>query len=459
MLQSALDFAQSRKDQQLQELIELVSIPSVSTLPEHQPDIRRAAEWVADHMRHIGLHNVQVLPTAGYPVVYGDWLDAPGQPTVLIYGHYDVQPADPLELWHSDPFQPQVRDGNLYARGADDNKGQFFAHLKAIEAYLATGGRLPVNVKFIVEGEEEIGSKHLADFIATHKDLLKADVALISDSGILGPDQPSIVYGLRGLAYMEIEVVGPDHDLHSGLYGGAIRNPIEVLCQIVGALKDSQGRVTIPGFYDKVRPLDAEERAELARLPFDETRFLRHAGVERSWGEFGYTVAERISSRPSLDPNGIVGGFTGEGSKTVLPGRARAKVSMRLVPDQDPHEIAGLFTRYVTSLCPPEIKISVRLLGFACPAVVDRHIPEMQAAIGAYERGFAARPVFIREGGAIPVVSDLARLLAVPTILMGFGLPDDNLHAPNEKFSLANFYRGIATSIHFLELVKKPGLG
>jgi acetylornithine deacetylase/succinyl-diaminopimelate desuccinylase-like protein len=458
MSQSALDFAQSRKTQQLQELIELVSIPSISTLPEHQPDIRRAAEWVADHMRHIGLHNVQILPTAGHPVVYGDWLDAPGQPTVLIYGHYDVQPADPLELWLSDPFQPQVRDGNLYARGADDNKGQFFAHLKSLEAYLATQGQLPVNVKFIVEGEEEIGSKHLADFIAAHKELLEADVALISDSHILGPDQPSILYGLRGLTYMQIDVVGPDHDLHSGQYGGAVRNPIEVLCQLVGALKDDQGRVTIPGFYDKVQPIDPEERAELARLPFDEAGFLHIAGVEQSWGEAGFTVRERIGSRPSLDPNGIVGGFTGEGSKTVLPSRARAKVSMRLVPDQDPREIAELFTRHVTSLCPPEIKIDVRLLSFAYPAVVDRHIPEMQAAVGAYERGFGARPVFVREGGTIPVVSDLARLLNVPTILMGFGLPDDNLHAPNEKFSLSNFYRGITTSIYFLELVKKPGL-
>jgi len=446
----ALVYASEHEDQFLDELLEFLRIPSVSTLPEHAADVQRAAEWLAGQMEAIALQNVRIIPTGGHPVVYGEWLGVPDRPTVLVYGHYDVQPPDPLDEWESPPFEPAVRDGQVFARGASDDKGQVFAHLKAVESYLKTSGRLLVNVKFIIEGEEEVGSANLGRFCEEHRDLLAADIAVVSDTEMLGLDRPSIVYALRGLTYMEVEVQGPSHDLHSGSYGGAIHNPAQVLCEIIARLHDAKGRITIPGFYDDVRPLTKEERAELARLPFEEAAFCKEAGVRKTWGEAGYTVLEQISARPTLDVNGLISGFTGEGAKTVLPAWARAKVSMRLVPHQRSHDIAEKFRRYVESLAPETVRVTIRELAGGEPAYVDRNIPEMQAAVRAYEAGFGHRPVFTREGASIPVVGMFAETLGLNTVLMGFGLPDDRLHAPNEKISLESFHRGIRTAIHFL---------
>jgi acetylornithine deacetylase/succinyl-diaminopimelate desuccinylase-like protein len=456
MIKEALTLTEKEKEKQLQQLIEFVSIPSISTLPEHKPDIATAAQWLSAHLQAIGLQNVKIFPTELHPVVYAEWLGAPGQPTVLIYGHYDVQPVDPLDLWKSHPFKPEVREHFLYARGASDDKGQTFAHIKAVEAYLKTAKKLPVNVKFLIEGEEEIGSPSLTNFVASNKALLKADVSLISDSHILSPTQPSIVYGLRGLAYLELEVNGPDHDLHSGSYGGGVHNPLNALAAIIAKLHHADGSIAVTGFYDRVRALSADERKELAKLPFDEKAFCQEAGISAIWGEQAYTPIERLGARPTLDVNGIWGGFIGVGAKTVLPATATAKISMRLVPDQDPQEIAKLFQAYVEKIAPKTVKATVRSLGhFAQPAIVDRHIPEMQAAVKAYKEGFGAEPLFTREGGSIPVVTLLKKQLGIDSILMGFGLPDDRLHSPNERFFLPNFYKGIQTSLHFMNFLKK----
>lgn len=453
--EKALKFVSNRREKHLAQLIEFLCFPSISTLLENKEDVQATAEWLAGHMRGIGLEEVEIYPTEGHPIVYGQWLEAEDRPTLLVYGHYDVQPVDPLEEWLSDPFRPEIREENLYARGASDDKGQLFTYIKAAEAYLWTEGALPVNVKFLFEGEEEVGSKNLEPFVESHRELLRADVAAISDGLMLGPDKPSIVYALRGLTYVEVEVVGPKRDLHSGSFGGAIHNPAEVLAKLISQLKDEHGRILIPGFYDRVLPLTEEERQELSKLPFDEEEFRNEAGVPRTWGEEGYTVLEQISARPTLEVNGIVGGFTGEGAKTIIPARARAKISMRLVSEQDPAEIARLFQEYVESICPDTVRIAVETHGLAEPALVDISIPEMKAAIKAYEKGFGKKPVFIREGGTIPVVSLLKKELGLATILLGFGLPDDNLHAPNEKIYLPNFYRGIDTLIHFYNALAK----
>ncbi|MBS1253354.1 MAG: Succinyl-diaminopimelate desuccinylase [Anaerolineales bacterium] len=450
MTQATIAYADSHTEDHLTELIELVSIPSISTLREHIPDVREAAQWVGDQMVDIGLEDVRIFATQKHPVVFGQWTKAgPDAPTVLVYGHYDVQPADPLDEWRTEPFEPTIQDGNLYARGASDDKGQLFVHLKSVQSYFETAGALPVNMKFMIEGEEEIGSPNLGDFIDDHRERLSADVALVSDSSILAPDQPSIVYGLRGLAYTEVVVTGPDHDLHSGSFGGGVRNPANALAGIIAGLKDSDGRITVPGFYDNVR-LDAEERETLAKVPFDEGGFRREVGVEKLWGEATYTTLERITGRPTLDVNGIWGGFTGEGAKTVIPSRAAAKISMRLVPDQDPERVIRIFSEYVEELAPPEVQVEVRTHAGAVPVLVDRDTPAIEAAMTAYERGFGRAPAFTREGGTIPVVGMFAAKLGIPTVLMGFGLPDDRLHSPNEKFNIDNFYKGIHTSIYFL---------
>ena len=453
MVERAIAWAREQREEHLEQLKELLAIPSVSTQPNRQADVTRAADWLADHMRAIGLTEVGVHPTDRHPIVYGHWLEAAGAPTVLVYGHYDVQPPDPLELWHTPPFTPIVREGSLYARGASDDKGQLFIHLKAFEAFMQSAGRPPVNLKFLLEGEEEVGSPSLDGFVASNHDRLAADIVLISDSQILAPDQPALVYGLRGLCYMEIEVQGPERDLHSGSCGGAVHNPAEVLCQIVGALKDEQGRIAIPGFYDRVTPISAEERAELARVPVSEAQFCRETGVIETWGEAGYSVVEQTGARPTLDVNGLVSGYTGDGAKTIIPAWARAKVSMRLVAEQDPEEIRRLFTARVESLAPDTVRLTVRNWSLAKPALVDRGTPAMQAAVRAYERAFGVEPIFIREGGSIPVVTLLKEELGLDTVLMGFGLPDDNIHSPNEKLYLDNFYRGIETAIHFLGLM------
>jgi acetylornithine deacetylase/succinyl-diaminopimelate desuccinylase-like protein len=450
MIQAALAYTREHHQEALQQLVDLISIPSISTLPDHANDIHRAAEWLATHLQEMGLEHVRVLPTARHPVVYADWLHAPDKPTVLIYGHYDVQPVDPLDEWETPPFEPTVRGDHLYARGASDDKGQLFTHLKAIEALLRAEGRLPINVKLLIEGEEEIGSSSLKVTLPEHRDLFQADVCAISDSHILSPDQPSIVYGLRGMVYGEVEVQGPHHDLHSGSFGGAVHNPLTALCEMIAALHDAQGRVTIPGFYDRVRTLSDEESAELARLPFTDEQFKAETGISATWGESGYTTLERLGARPTLEIHGIRGGFTGEGAKTVIPAKALAKISMRLVPHQSSAAIAKLFQNHVESLTPKTVRVSVRVLQSADPVLIDRRHPAFQAASKAYEKSFGARPVYTLEGGSIPIAVLLQRLFKLPVVLMGFGLPDDRLHSPNEKFYLPNFYRGIECCVHFL---------
>lgn len=445
-------FAQQNRAQHLTELIAFLRIPSVSTQPEHNGDTEAAAQWLAAAMRQAGLENVRLIETPKHPLVYADWLHAgPTAPTVLIYGHYDVQPAEPFELWESPPFEPKVRDGFLYARGASDDKGQVYVHVKAVEALLQGHGRLPLNVKFIVEGEEESGGASLAAFIPQNKALLAADVALVSDTAILSPEQPAIVYGLRGMCYILMDVTGPGRDLHSGSFGGGINNPLNALGHIIARLKDEDGRILIPGFYDKVRPLNAEERAILAQFPLDEAAWLAETGAPTVWGEPEYTLVERLGARPTLDVHGIIGGYTGPGGKTVLPATVHAKLSMRLVPDQDPAEIRRLFTEYVASITPPSIHVTIED-GHGAPAsITDYHIPAMQAARDAYAASFGREPVLMREGGSIPVVGQFQTHLGLETVLMGFGLPGDRIHSPNERFLLANFYRGIETSIRFMQ--------
>jgi acetylornithine deacetylase/succinyl-diaminopimelate desuccinylase-like protein len=447
----AWEFARGRQAKHLSELIEFLRIPSVSTQPHYRSRVQEAAEWLRSQLLAAGFPRAEIMPTPGHPVVYAEWLAAgPDSPTILVYGHYDVQPPEPVELWRTEPFEPTVVGDDLFGRGTSDDKGQLFIHLKAIEAYHRTAGAPPVNVKCIFEGEEEIGSPNLDPFIGEHKELLAADVAVISDSQILGKDLPAIVYGLRGLAYVEVEVTGPARDLHSGSYGGAVHNPIHALADMISSLHDSDGRITLPGFYDRVRSLAADERAELAKIPFDHRAWLDGAGVTQDWGEPEFTVIERTGARPTLDVNGIWGGYTGHGTKTVLPSKAFAKISMRLVPDQEADEIARLIQDHLQAVAPPTVAVQVREMSTGNPAIVRRDNPAMQAAFGAYREAFGREPIFIREGGSIPVVATFQKELGIETVLMGFGLPDDNLHAPNEKLHLPNFYRGIQTVIHFL---------
>jgi acetylornithine deacetylase/succinyl-diaminopimelate desuccinylase-like protein len=398
------------------------------------------------------MEHVEIYPTKGHPIVYASWNGAPGAPTVLIYGHYDVQPVDPLNEWLSAPFEPTERDGNLYARGASDDKGQIFVHIKVVQSLMkAHDGKLPINVKFLIEGEEEVASLNLDEFILSHLDLLRADVTVISDGAILGMDRPTITYALRGMTYMELEVRGPGHDLHSGSYGGTVHNPAQALAEIITAMHNPDGSIAVPGFYDKVRPLSAEERTALAKAPWTAEEWHSETGAPRSWGESDYTLRERIGARPTLEVNGLLSGFTGVGAKTVLPAKAMAKISCRLVADQDPYEIEKLVRKFVESLTPPDITTEVRGLNYAYPSIVPIDSPAMNVAFAAYQRGFGATPIFIREGGTLPIVATLQKNYGMPVLLMGFGLPDDGAHAPNEKFKVECFYRGIDTSIALLE--------
>jgi acetylornithine deacetylase/succinyl-diaminopimelate desuccinylase-like protein len=452
----ALEYARANQDRFLGELKEFLSIPSISTQPEHKPDIERAAVWLRDKLLTAGFPKVEVMPTPGHPVVYAEWLAAGSEaPTILIYGHYDVQPPDPLEMWDTPPFEPTIVGDDIFCRGSSDDKGQLYAHVKAVQAFKETVGTPPVNIKCIFEGEEESGSPSLNPFIREHTDLLAADVAVISDTSILGEELPSIVYALRGIAYVEVEVTGPDHDLHSGSYGGAVHNPINALCAMIASLHDENGRITIPGFYDQVRELDPEERAELAKAPFKREAWLHKAGVKTDWGEPAYTIVERTTARPTLDVNGIWGGYIQPGAKTVLPSKAFAKISMRLVPDQEPAEITQLIQDHLTEIAPPTVSVEVRDLHSGDGAIVRRDSPAMKAAFRAYAAAFGKEPVFTREGGSIPVVATFRKVLGMETILMGFGLPDDRLHAPNEKFHLPNFYKGIETVLYFMDFLGK----
>jgi len=456
----AITYIQERRDAFIEELKTFCRIPSVSTKSEHKADMQRAAEWLTGSMRTIGLEHVRIMPTAGHPVVYADWLHAEGAPTALIYGHYDVQPPEPLDLWVTGPFDPTVRSGELYARGAVDDKGQVFMHLKALEAHLKTRGRLPVNVKLLIEGEEEIGSPSLHSFIATHQDLLKADVVVISDTAMIAKGAPGITHGLRGLVYFQIDVEGTKSDLHSGSFGGAVINPAFALAQILSRLKDGNGRITIPGFYEDVRKLPAEERRALARLPFSEKKFQRQIGAPALFGEKSFTTLERLWARPTLEINGLYSGFIGEGAKTVLPGRAMAKVSMRLVPNQDPAKIARLFTQHVKRICPKTVRAKVtEISGRGTPWLAPTDHPAMQAMARAIQKGFGKQPVFTRTGGTIPVVATFTRLLKAPSLLMGIGLPDENAHAPNEKLDLDNLHHGMLAAVHLWNELAEVKLG
>ena len=446
-----IDFINTRHDTFIDELKTLLAIPSVSALPEHAGDVRRCAEWCRDELIRIGMQRAEINETPGHPIVYAEWLGAPGGKTVLFYGHYDVQPVDPIDLWQTPPFEATVRDGALFARGSADDKGQVFMHFKALEAYLKTVGALPVNFKILLEGEEEVGSKNLDEFIASHKDLLAADVVLISDTAMFERGVPSICYGLRGLSYFQIDLRGSNTDLHSGQFGGGVVNPAMALANMLTQLKDRSGRIRIPGFYNDVVDLTEAERAEFKKLPFNEKRWARELGAPKLFGETGYSTLERITARPTVEINGLLSGFTGEGAKTVLPAVAMAKVSMRLVPNQHPEKIGDLFEAYIRDIAPKSVELKLTRMhgGKAWKASLDN--PYVQAAGRAIEFGFGKSPVYTREGGSIPVVATFQDILGLPSVLFGVGLPDDRIHAPNEKLDLDNFQRGIVASAKLYE--------
>ncbi len=445
-MNKVIDFINTNRDRYIHELTEYLAIPSISALPQHKGDVRRAAEWTSAELTRVGLENVRLEETPGHPIVYGEWLRAEGAPTILFYGHYDVQPVDPLDLWETPPFEATVRDGEIYARGAADDKGQIFMHFKAIEAHMKQNGRLPVNMKVLLEGEEEVGSENLDDFIRANRDALKADVVVISDSPMFERGVPSICYGLRGLAYFQIDLRGSNSDLHSGSFGGAVANPAMVLAQILAQMKDKSGRIKIDGFYDDVVELTEEERSAWKQLPFNEKQYQRELGAPKLFGETGYSTLERVWARPTFEVNGLLSGFTGEGAKTVLPAVAMAKVSMRLVPDQDPDTIAQQFEDYVKKVAPKTVDVKVTRMHGGRPWMTDYHNDYVQAASRAIEQGFGQKPVFNREGGSIPVVFTFQQELGLPSVLFGVGLPDENAHAPNEKLDLGNFHNGVIAS-------------
>ena len=436
------DYLQRNRERSLEELNDWLRIPSISAKSEHREDTARAAEWLAGRMREAGLQTVDVVATAGNPVVVGEWRGAEGAPTLLVYGHYDVQPPEPLDEWNSPPFEPVVKDGRIYARGSVDDKGQVYLHLKAVEAHLAENGSLPVNVVFLIEGEEEVGSPNLGAFLQEHVERLRCDAVMISDTTMFAPGLPSITVGLRGLAYMEVRVQGPSIDLHSGAYGGAVVNPALALARILSQLHDAQGRIAIPGFYDRVRDLTAEQRAAIAALPFEEEGLREEVGAPALGGEAGYGSVERIWARPTLDVNGLLSGYTGEGAKTVLPARAMAKVSMRLVPDQDYKEIERIFIDHVKSLAPEGVTVEVEALHGGQPWFAEPEGKVFDAAKRALARAYGKDPVMIREGGSIPIVQSFQQTLNAPVVLIGFGLPGENAHAPNEWMSVENFHVG-----------------
>jgi len=452
MSSSAVTYAHQNHARFLHELKALLRIPSVSTLPEHKGDCHFAAEVLAAELMRIGMENVRLIETEGHPLVYADWLHAEGKPTALCYGHYDVQPPDPLDEWVSPPFEPEERNGNLYARGAVDDKGQMYMHVKALESLLATGGGLPLNVRVLLEGEEEVGGEGIANYVATKPADLKADFALISDTELFAPGLPTLCVGLRGMIYTELEVRGAKTDLHSGMYGGAAPNPFFAIAQILAGLKSPKGHILIPGFYDDVVPPSPEELAAWRSLPFDEEEYRIHeVGAKQLVGEHGYSVLERTWARPTLEVHGIPGGFIGAGAKTVIPAKATAKVSMRLVPDMTPAKAFALYKSYVEQIAPAGVDVQVRLIHSGDAALIPVDNPYIRAATKALHEVWGRDTVFIRSGGSIPIVGDFARHLGLPSVMMGFGLPDDNLHAPNEKFHLKNFELGIESVIRFLE--------
>jgi len=464
MLEKALTYARANRQAHLEGLCDWLRIPSVSTLPEHAQDVRRAGEFAAERLHAMGFPYVTIEETPGHPIVYAERGGRP-DPTLLIYGHFDVQPVDPLEEWQRSPFEPVIEGENLYARGASDDKGQAFAALAALESYLKSSGDLPVNIKVLFEGEEEVTSVHLFPYIREQAHKLSADAILIADQDMLSPQIPVVMWGVRGNLYTEVEVRGPAHDLHSGTFGGAVDNPFNVLVRLLASLQDGDTRrICIPGFYDNVQELSEEEKILIAQAPINNEVGLYLTGAPALGGEATYSLAERVSVRPTLDIHGIMGGFTGDGSKTVIPSKATAKVSMRLVPGQTPDEIAARFESYLRELCPPTVNLNIRVIGRAEPVKIDYKSPAVQAAATAYERGFGAQPVFLRGGGSLPIVRTMMDELSqpgkgdIPVVMIGFGLPDDRTHAPNEKFHLPNFYNGIETVINYLDLFKDVSL-
>src|ERR1700674_5278468 len=443
------EFIEGRREQHLAELFEFLRIPSVSTKSEHKPDVERAARWVAEKLRKVGMSKVEVIPTKGHPLVYGESLGAPGKPTVLFYGHYDVQPAEPLELWTSPAFEPTVRDGNLFGRGTADDKGQVHIHLKAFESLQKVNGKLPVNVKVLIEGEEEVGSVSLWDYVQRNKEKLKADALVVSDTSMLTKNAPSITYGLRGLNYYQIEITAPARDLHSGVYGGAVPNPLTVLAELFAKLHDKNFRVAIPGFYDSVAKLSSAERKALNSLPWKKKDFEKAVGAPGYAGEKGCSIVEQLWTRPTLELNGVWGGYTGEGAKTVIPSKAYAKLSTRLVPDQDPEKIAKAVEKHIRKLLPKTVTCKFEVLSTGKPWVAPFHAPIFKKAQAALEKGFGKKAVFIREGGSIPFVTQMHDTFKVPCVLIGFGLPDENAHAPDEHIFLENYFNGIKAIAYF----------
>jgi acetylornithine deacetylase/succinyl-diaminopimelate desuccinylase-like protein len=449
-LKEIINHIQNNKQTYIEELKDFLRIPSISTLSENKKDVAGCAEFVSENLKKIGLNRVEIFKTEGHPIVYGEWLGAPGKPTILVYGHYDVQPVDPIELWNSPPFEPTIKNGKIFARGATDDKGQVFMHFKSVEAFFKNEGSLPVNIKYIIEGEEEIGSENLNVFLKNNTDLLKCDVVLISDSSLYGPGIPTLTYALRGLAYLEVEMIGPNRDLHSGSFGGSVANPINKMAQLISELQDKNGRVTIPGFYDDVIKLTKKEKENFKALKFSDKNFAKDLGVGQLEGEKGFTTLERLWARPTLDCNGIIGGFTGKGAKTVIPSKVTAKISMRLVPDQNPNKIAKLFERHLKKIAPKSVKIKVINLHGAYPSLTAVDNPANVAAAKAMSRAFGKETVFMREGGSIPIVTEFSKRLKSPVVLMGLGLNSENLHSPNEHFDLNHFELGIISSAYFM---------
>lgn len=447
------EFIHQNEKRFLDELFEFLRIPSISTLPQHKQDVIRAAQFVASSLKTAGMEHIEVIQTANHPLIYADWLHAPGKPTVICYSHYDVQPPDPIELWESPPFEPTVRNGNIYARGSSDDKGQLYMHVKAVEALRAVnGGKLPVNIKFLIEGEEEVGGESLSEYVPAHKDKLKADVALVSDTELFADGVPTLCIGLRGMIYTEIEAQGPTHDLHSGVYGGAAPNPVYGLIELLSKAKDPDGHILIPGMYDDVVPPDKSEIESWSHLPFSESEFLKNeVGASALTGEPEQSIFSRVWARPTFEVHGIAGGFTGAGAKTVIPAKAVAKVSMRLVPNQKPEKIVTAFKQWVEDNTPRGIQTTVRVLSANPGVSVNPHHPAIDTAAKAFSEVMGKPTVFIRSGGSIPVVGEFAQYLGAAVVVMGFGLPDDGLHSPNEKYRIANYYLGIRTIAHFLD--------
>ncbi len=447
-MQAWKEFQDQHKDRFLNELLDLLRIPSVSARSEHKEDMIKCADAVKARLLEAGADKVEIYPTAGHPIVYAEKISDPSKPTVLVYGHYDVQPPDPLELWHSGPFEPVIKDGKIFARGACDDKGQFYMHVKALETMVQTNS-LPTNMKFIIEGEEEVGSPNLATFIQDKKDMLQADVILISDTAMLSLENPSLDVGVRGLTYIEVEVTGPNRDLHSGVYGGAVANPITILAQMIASLHDENNHITIPGFYDDVLESSPTERTEMAKAPYDEAEYKTDLGVSELWGEKGYTTNERTGIRPTMEVNGIWGGYTGEGAKTVLPSKAFAKISCRLVPNQKSSKMTELVINHIKKIAPSNVTIKAEEHHGGDPYLTPVDSTEYRAASKAIEATFGKTPIPVRGGGSIPITSLFESVLGLKTVFLGFGLDSDNLHSPNEKYDIANFYKGIETIPYF----------